>query len=90
MVPRAKAAVAKDAVVVSLCAAACWKSTLAPILPSSIPTAIMTTPETTAGNSFRVRLMRDATAISQAPAKITMPQTAGKPNDAATARLDRR
>ena len=49
---------------------------------------MMTTPETTAGNSFRVRLMRDATAISQTPAKITMPQTAGKPNAAAAAMLD--
>ena len=49
---------------------------------------MMTTPETTAGNSFRVRLTSDATAISQAPAKITIPQTAEIPNAAAAARLD--
>jgi hypothetical protein len=34
--------------------------------------------------------MRDATAISQAPAKVTMPLTAGKPNAAAAAMLDGR
>jgi hypothetical protein len=34
--------------------------------------------------------MRDATAISQAPAKITIPQTAENPNDEAAARLDGR
>src|SRR6516225_10714632 len=42
--------------VCSLCAAVCSNSTPAAIFPSSNPTAIMTTPDTTAGNSFRVRL----------------------------------
>jgi hypothetical protein len=41
-------------------------TTSAAIFPSSIPTAMITTPETTAGKSFRTRLIRDATAISGA------------------------
>jgi hypothetical protein len=34
--------------------------------------------------------MRNATANSQAPAKITIPHTADNPNDEAAARLDGR
>ncbi len=63
---------------------------LALILPSSSPTAMMTTPETTAGNSFRVQLISEATTVSQKPAKMVIPQTAAMPKDEATARLEGR
>ena len=61
-----------------------------PILPSSSPTAMITTPETTAGNSFRVQLTSEATVVSQRPAKIVIPQTAAIPKAAAAARLEGR
>ena len=60
------------------------------ILPSSSPTAMMTTPETTGGNSLRVQSMSDATAVSQKPAKMVIPQTAAMPKDDATAMLEGR
>ena len=54
-----------------------------PIFPSSMPTATITTPETTAGKNFlKLFAIRPITA-SQAPANITIPQTTGRPKVAA-------
>ena len=60
------------------------------ILPSSSPTAMITTPETTAGNSFRVQLTSEATAVWQRPAKMVIPQTPAIPKDEAAAKLEGR